>query len=223
MSGQGSINIGSESYVCRPGDVFILRRGTPHEVIVDESAHEFTYFWYNLGGNSLSLLDSFRVPFPPYIANANIESLFRKGIQVVEQAKQLESVQIPIMLVCTEILMTLSKLIIQRSSQLSNQVLKFMTYLDTAGFTALNSKQMSQFFNMSSRHINRIFKSETGSSLYQYVLERKIESARMLLKDTSIPIREIAEKLGFTDQYHFSNFFKKRTGASPMEFRKKEQ
>jgi AraC family transcriptional regulator of arabinose operon len=222
LSGQGNIHIGSETYTCQPGDVYILRKGTQHEIAVGDSVQEFSYLWYNLAGNSLSLLDSFRVPFPLHIPKANVEDLFRKGIQVIGQAKQLESVQIPVMLVCTEILMTLNKLLIQRNSKLSDQVLKFMTYLDTIGFEPFHSTMMSEFFNMSIRHINRIFKAETGTTLYQYVLMRKVDTAKVLLKDTSISIREIAEQLGFTDQYHFSNYFKQRTGTSPTEYRKHE-
>lgn len=222
LRGQGILRIGSDSFVCKPGDVFILRKGTQHSVVVDDSADEFTYLWYNLGGSCLALLDSFRIPFPPYIAQADMEGLFRKGIRVIEQEKQPESIQITMMLVCTEIVMTLSKLLIQRNSKLSAQALKFMNYLDMIGNGTFQAQKMSRHFNMSIRHMNRIFKAETGSTPYQYVLRHKVETAKVLLKDTNISIRDIAEQLGFTDQYHLSNFFKQRTGLSPMEFRKKE-
>jgi AraC-like DNA-binding protein len=113
-------------------------------------------------------------------------------------------------------------MLIQRNSKLSELVLQIMTYLDTIGFQPFDASRMSQYFNMSIRHMNRIFKAETGSTLYQYLLTRKMETAKVLLKDTSISIGEIAEQLGFTDLYHFSNFFKKRSGCSPLEYRKQE-
>ena len=47
-----------------------------------------------------------------------------------------------------------------------------------------------------------------------------MEQARALLLNSMLSVKEIAEVLGFSSQYHFSNCFKARIGKSPSDFRK---
>jgi YesN/AraC family two-component response regulator len=44
--------------------------------------------------------------------------------------------------------------------------------------------------------------------------------AKSLLQNTSLSAKEIAFRLGFSDEHYFSNFFKKRTGMRPVEYKK---
>ena len=54
---------------------------------------------------------------------------------------------------------------------------------------------------------------------YAYLLEKKLELAGQLLRDTNLSVREIAEKLSFADEYYFSNVFKKKMGVTPSLWR----
>jgi AraC-like DNA-binding protein len=65
----------------------------------------------------------------------------------------------------------------------------------------------------------RIFRAEFGLSPYQYYLHCKVEAAKDELQRNDAPIRTIAEKLGFADQYHFSRVFTHVTGVRPTEWR----
>ena len=53
-----------------------------------------------------------------------------------------------------------------------------------------------------------------------YLMENKIQEAENYLLYTGLSVKEIAAELAFSDQYHFSNAFKKHKGCSPSEFRK---
>jgi AraC-like DNA-binding protein len=66
----------------------------------------------------------------------------------------------------------------------------------------------------------RRFKAYTGRTPSEYLNEMRIQRAKSLLSDSGSMIREIAEACGFSDEYYFSNFFKKQTGYSPSAFRK---
>ena len=66
----------------------------------------------------------------------------------------------------------------------------------------------------------RIFKRAYGVTPYAYLLEKKLDLAGQLLRDTNLSVREIAEKLSFADEYYFSNVFKKKTGVSPSVYRR---
>lgn len=71
----------------------------------------------------------------------------------------------------------------------------------------------------SQAYMVRLFKKHMGVTPYEYILQRRIETAQLLLKHSTLSIKEIAERLVFSDQYHFSNSFRKRTGVSPSRFR----
>lgn len=72
---------------------------------------------------------------------------------------------------------------------------------------------------MSRRTLIRRFKAETGKSVGQFLLARRIALAqKMLLSDPSLPARGLAAQLGFFDEYHFGHAFKKIAGISPKRF-----
>ena len=69
--------------------------------------------------------------------------------------------------------------------------------------------------------LTRIFRTETGFGLKEFITKEKIEHAKRLLKTTNKSISEIAMDLGFDNFSHFSQAFKKEAGMSPFEYRKK--
>lgn len=72
---------------------------------------------------------------------------------------------------------------------------------------------------LSSSHFRKLFKAETGKSPVEYLMELKLSSAKQLLSNTNLTVKNVAYSLGFTDQYYFSRVFKKSTGKSPTEWR----
>ncbi len=71
----------------------------------------------------------------------------------------------------------------------------------------------------SSQHFARVFRSLTGKSPKEYVLEARIEAARAYLRGSSLPVKRIAAELGFHDEFHFSRQFSRRVGVSPTRYR----
>ena len=69
-------------------------------------------------------------------------------------------------------------------------------------------------------HLNRALKEITNKSTSSIIAERLLREAKILLYHTNWNISEISTCLGFEENSHFSNFFKKRTQYSPFRFRK---
>lgn len=67
------------------------------------------------------------------------------------------------------------------------------------------------------------FKKVTGKPFKRFVMEKKLEIAKHMLANTKRSISEIAKELGYSDVSNFTNFFKKLTGMSPGEYKKKYQ
>ena len=68
-------------------------------------------------------------------------------------------------------------------------------------------------------HLNRVLKETTGRTTTGLLGGRVAQEAKMLLKQTSWTVSEIADSLGFADVAHFCNFFKRQTGLVPGAFR----
>jgi AraC family transcriptional regulator len=69
-------------------------------------------------------------------------------------------------------------------------------------------------------YLPRAFRIAVGKSPHQYVLERRIEHAKELLRNTEMPIVEVALASGFSSQSHLSNSFRRSVGASPANYRR---
>jgi AraC family transcriptional activator of pobA len=68
-------------------------------------------------------------------------------------------------------------------------------------------------------HLNKVLKENTGKTTTDVIGQRISQEAKILLKQTDWNVSEIAFVLGFEEIAHFSNFFKKQVGTSPLAFR----
>lgn len=75
-------------------------------------------------------------------------------------------------------------------------------------------------FGTNSTHLRAVFKKFYGVSIRYYHREKRLILGRDLLMSTDMPIKNIADSLGFTDPSHFSHVFKKRYDYTPWELRK---
>jgi AraC-like DNA-binding protein len=75
---------------------------------------------------------------------------------------------------------------------------------------------------LSRRGLTRRFRQETGRSIVDFQMEARIRMALSLLDmHPTIRLRELADTLGFCDEFHFSRTFKKRVGLSPAAYRRR--
>lgn len=70
-------------------------------------------------------------------------------------------------------------------------------------------------------HLSRLFKTEHGVPLKEYIVMRKMHTAQVFLRTTSLPVSIIASKVGYDNCSYFSQAYKKITGYTPSEERKK--
>lgn len=85
---------------------------------------------------------------------------------------------------------------------------------------ALTLEQMAAVAHLSPYHFARQFKAATGVPPHQYVIGRRVERARELLRTGDQPLAEIALCTGFSDQSQLSHHFKRGVGVTPGQFRK---
>lgn len=81
------------------------------------------------------------------------------------------------------------------------------------------AKDFADALKVHVNHLNKVLKDTTGKTTTEIISSRIAEEAKILLKQTSWNVSEIAFSLGFEEVAHFSNFFKKQTNKSPLKYR----
>lgn len=84
----------------------------------------------------------------------------------------------------------------------------------------LSLETISAEVGISPFYLPRAFKAAVGQSPHQYVLDRRIERAKELLRNTDLQIMNVALSAGFSSQGHLSNWFMRRVGVSPAVYRR---
>ena len=80
-------------------------------------------------------------------------------------------------------------------------------------------KELAAVACQSVDHFTRSFRTTLGCTPYQYVLSRRVDCAKALLRDTDLPIGVVCERAGFNSVCHFSAAFRRKVGASPGSYR----
>lgn len=84
----------------------------------------------------------------------------------------------------------------------------------------INIEEVASELRVSYAWFRKAFKTYTGIAPHQYLLQLKIEKAKLLLTNRSRSIKEIAFSLNFESAFYFSKLFKEKVGVSPKEYRK---
>lgn len=103
------------------------------------------------------------------------------------------------------------------------RVRRAIEYLHNNYVESISLDQLCAVAGLSRFHLCRTFKKATGLSPHSYAMTLRLEKTKQLLISSSKPIAEIALEMGFFDQSHFSNFFKKYTGMTAQVFRNGSQ
>jgi AraC family transcriptional regulator len=81
----------------------------------------------------------------------------------------------------------------------------------------LTLEVLARAAGMSPSRFSRAFKRATGRTPHRYVVERRVERARLLLERGGLPIAEVAREVGFYDQSHLNRHFKRVLGLTPTQ------
>jgi len=99
------------------------------------------------------------------------------------------------------------------------QLDRVMEFINDNLDTNLSLHRLAELAQMDLYRFIRAFKQATGLPPHQYVLRQRIERAKSLLKDSVLPVTEIALRSGFADQSHFTTAFRRITSLRPGEYR----
>lgn len=221
ISGTGTVNCNARMAYPQQGDMYILPRGARHEYYSDAEM-PWTKIWINIRGSLAEyLLNAYSLDNRIVIRNCN-GSGYIYEIQKICSSEKLSPYEMQSR--CAEVFFRMIQFMARHSSdQKFSEALIIKEYIDKNAVKELTLEKMSALISRSISQTIRIFKKEYGITPYEYTLIRRIEIAKLMLKNTNLKVKDISVQAGFADEHYFSLIFRRRTGFTPMQYRKKQE
>ncbi|PHV69603.1 hypothetical protein CS063_14945 [Sporanaerobium hydrogeniformans] len=96
---------------------------------------------------------------------------------------------------------------------------KALKYIDQNYCNTITLEEVAQEADLNPAYLSHLFKKEMQINFSSYLLEKRMEQAKYLLKNTNMPLIDISMSLGFESQSYFTNVFKKQVGLTPKKYR----
>lgn len=234
--GKGFHYIGDERIYVEKGDLFIIPIGTRHvyrpsseapkdELIVynclfDPSVPEKLMQAYPLPENVLYLLSGGGQSHRRFKDSLNeakncMETLYR------EYQTELPGYEAVLYARLTELLVFLWRLELSRESAAPaiSQLAKVFEYIERHSDRPLTLSEVAALLHVSVSYLQRMLKQATGQSFTEYVQNLRIRKCCEMLRQTALPVKEIAARAGYRDLKFFHELFRKKTGLTPRAYR----
>lgn len=113
--------------------------------------------------------------------------------------------------------------LLQEQQPLTHKRQVMMTFLLTLNMEYRQHREVNYYAEkqgLTPRHFSDIIKRESGYTPMEWINMVTINQSKYLLRQPNIQIKQVADELGFPEQFTFRKYFKTHTGMSPTEFRK---
>lgn len=220
-SGNGIVKSNGKTYYAKENDVILLNCNKPHIYFTNTG---WDIDWFHFDGNvSMEYYDLITMHSGCVITlyeSKIIPQTLKNIINLFKLKKQISEpiISCHIQRMLTELLI-ISRNLKDKYINKLDPVTCAMEYVDANFKEKLSVKSISNLVNLSLYHFSRLFKKETGYSPYEYILKTRIDNAKVLLKKTSISIKEVAFTTGFNSESSFVTSFHKNVKMTPCEFR----
>lgn len=92
-------------------------------------------------------------------------------------------------------------------------------YLNEHYNDEISLESITKKFNINRNKLNGIFLNKTSKTCLNYLMDLRIDMAKIILANTELPVSEVAGRVGYSDSNYFTKIFKKMTGSTPSAFR----
>ena len=216
VKGECDVWWGDEYVLVKGGDMVLFRPGELHRLSVTREPCIDIYCVH------FHIPEGMDLPLPrvAQISHGHrIESVFKEMLDVYQgrdalyQWRQNMLTEQLIWEVCMEVY--------QKNAPMEERrVRKVLDYIHKDPYGHYTLDELAEKSGVKKTAFLQAFRSMTGTTPKQYIIDLRLENARELLLTTSMPISEIAEHCGFTDAFYFSRCFRNRFSKGPREYRK---
>ncbi len=223
-SGRAHFFFGEEERVISHGNIVLFRPGEKQMYYFYLEDSTETFWVHFTGYEAAKLLDNSGLDQNVFFIGDSPDFPTRCNRIVREiQAQRIDYQEISSLLF-RELVLIIGRYLKEEGSVNSdtlNEVERAISYFNENYTEEINIKEYATARHMSASWFIRNFKTITKLSPLQYIINLRITNAKALLINTDHPISKIASVVGFENALYFSRIFRKHTGMSPIEFKKK--
>lgn len=230
VEGRGYLNVDGENYAATAGDVYILRKKTNHTYWSD-ARYPWVKIFFNIRGSLAELiLGEYQLGKRGEVVleAPELEQDFRDMLadlsdSTLGQTERFDRAAVKFL----DIVIKLANIRRAHGAHKDNlmsvekEMNTLVEYITMNPRRIVGNQELADVIFRSKDYVIKRFFANFGATPYDYQIQQKMFSARNMLANTNLSVKEIAASLGYEDQHYFSFMFKKRCGMSPTQYRKK--
>ena len=241
LNGSGTLYVGDEKFQVGKGDVFVSKPTNILEksmlsmdleirgIIVSKEMVEMLMKEVNLNLNwavhaMTTSHDVMRVDDAELHRLCMYYDLLKDKLNAPES--QRKSVSLKALLVAfvnefIEVMEKSERILLHPSTHSSAEYIfeRFIQLLEDTNQPFLSVNKYAAMLNITPKYFSSVCKKLSGKTANEIIKEETIKQAKLLLRDNSLSIKQVADRLNFANQSHFGTYFHRYTGMSPQQFR----
>ena len=222
ISGTGTVRTPNGVFHPSAGDSYFLRAGETHDYQADPN-NPWVKIWINVMGIlPPAILDAYGLHHSMLFPQLDISDYIKKIHKIAHTNSSNQDAMYD---QCLGVFINLCQHIHQTYfdsksvSDVPENIIQLKNYIDLHLDESLDMQTCNQITKLSTSKTIRSFRQAYGMPPYEYLSHRRLETAKALLRGSMLSIQDIATQLGYSDQYYFSKYFKKKCGISPKDYR----
>ena len=230
VEGRGYLNVNGENYAATAGDVYILRKKTTHTYWSD-ARYPWVKIFFNIRGSLAErILDEYQLGGTGRVVlgAVGLEQDFRDMLEslmdsTVGQTERFDKATVDFLRVIIKLTNMQRAAGVHKDDLMSveKEMNTLIEYITMNPRRIVSNQELADAIFRSKDYVIKRFFANFGVTPYDYQIQQKIFSAKNMLANMNLSVKEIADSLGYDDQHYFSYMFKKRCGMSPTQYRKK--
>lgn len=224
--GYGTFKINDEVYNLKQGDIFILLKGMNVEYIASMD-EPWEYYWIGFSGSKANECLNRTAIIESYAASCKEDSKIPHIIlNMCEISKTYNPSCSDDILLLKELYSLLYALIEEfprpfeyKDKELHAYIQEAINFINSNYMNSITVNEIANHVNLSRSYLYKMFIKNLKISPQKYLINLRMYKATLLLKNTKIPIGEVASKVGYSDSLLFSKTFSKYFSMSPLNYR----
>ncbi|WP_448635152.1 AraC family transcriptional regulator [Pedobacter panaciterrae] len=230
LDGKGWFSIDGDRYDVFPNQFFIIPATEKPLKYASDLIKPWTIYWVHFTGNQLSdlnesfsiknLINPKTIPFDEH--KIKLWEVIYNCLDKGYSDENLTYANLSLYYLIASFLFPQKNIELTQisSHDISDKAIEFMKNNIAA---KLSVRDIASQFSYSASHFQNLFRTRTGISPMDYFIHLKMQRACQLLAFSDLRVKEIAISVGYPDAFYFSRIFHKIMGASPIEYKNKNQ